>query len=384
VAESAGLRAWLPDPLRAFLGRTRASARQLLRLPGAWRRGLSARAGGGHPIVSFGFEPIPRRGQLIHGGMAKLQPLQDRHPNTPAGFNLLYLVSSAVPANAHGLVWAARRRGARLVWNQNGVAWPGWQPVHWKTMNVPMAALLKQADHVFYQSAFCKRAADEFLGAPIGTWEVLHNPVDTTAFHPDARAARSRLVLLLAGTQLTEYRVRIALETLAQLVRDVDAELIVTGRLTWSSEHAARAAAAGHVRRLGLERRVEFIGPYSQEDAPSIYRRADLLLHTQYNDASPGVVVEALSCGLPVVYSATGGVPELVGPSAGIGIPGPDDWTREHPPDPEALGAAVRRVAADRATYAEAARRRAVEAFDVRRWLARHDDVFTRLTASGS
>ena len=50
---------------------------------------------------------------------------------------------------------------------------------------------------------------------------------------------------------------------------------------------------------------------------------------------------EAMACGCPVVYSATGGVPELVGEEAGIGVPGPRDWEDVHPPSAEKLAEAV-------------------------------------------
>ena len=114
--------------------------------------------------------------------------------------------------------------------------------------------------------------------------------------------------------------------------------------------------------------------------APGIFQRAALLLHTKYNDPCPTVVLEALASGLPVVYSASGGVPELVGPDAGVGVPAELDWDRDRPPDPQVMAAAVLRAAQDAERMAMAARSRA-EAFDVEPWLDRHQQVFEALTA---
>ena len=72
---------------------------------------------------------------------------------------------------------------------------------------------------------------------------------------------------------------------------------------------------------IGVAERVEFLGPYSQLEAPHILRRGHVLLHTKYNDPCPTAVIEAMACGVPVVYSSSGGVPELVGQEAGIGVP---------------------------------------------------------------
>jgi glycosyltransferase involved in cell wall biosynthesis len=126
--------------------------------------------------------------------------------------------------------------------------------------------------------------------------------------------------------------------------------------------------------------RVELAGPYTQDEAPALIRRAHVLLHPKYNDPCPTFVLEAMACGLPVVHSASGGVTELVG-DAGIGIPAPLDWQRDHPPAPDELRDGVLEAMRRRDELAAAARRRAVERFDLQPWLARHRELFAELTS---
>ncbi|NTW87968.1 MAG: glycosyltransferase family 4 protein, partial [Desulfobulbaceae bacterium] len=108
-------------------------------------------------------------------------------------------------------------------------------------------------------------------------------------------------------------------------------------------------------------------------------RESDLLLHTKYNDPCPRLVVEAMACGLPVLYSATGGVAELVGEEAGYGVPGPLDWLQDHPPSPEKLATGALKIFERLKVYSAAARQRAVHHFDVQPWLARHEHVFSEI-----
>jgi glycosyltransferase involved in cell wall biosynthesis len=241
-----------------------------------------------------------------------------------------------------------------------------------------MAKLLHRADHVVYQSEFCKLSADQFLGERREAWEVLHNPVDTARFTPgDKRNAGH--VLLLGGNQYQRYRFATALETLARLPSDW--RLLVTGELSWEPNRSrSRREGRAMVEALGLSDRVELTGPYTQTEAPPLMRSASLLLHTKYNDPCPTIVLEAMACGLPVVYSASGGTPELVGPDAGIGVPASLDWEQDHPPDPDLLATAVREVSERLPEHAEAARSRA-EKFDVRPWLERHRRLFEELVS---
>ena len=336
-----------------------------------WARLLARRPAPGLR-VSYGWDRIPGPGDPAAGGSAKAQRLTRRFPSSPADFTLLYLGSSWLPRDLRPLLWAARRRRAPVVLNQDGVGYPGWAGRQTEEVNRPLRRALEAADHVLYQSEFSKRAADEFLGAPRGGWEILPNAVDVDAFTPAASPPEGGPVLLLGGDQTQPYRLELALATLAALASAYpDARLLVAGRLVVPVEPL--------VERLGLRGRVEVVGRYAQRDAPALYRRANVLLHTKVNDPCPSTVIEAMACGVPVVYPASGGTVELVGTEGGIGVPHPDSWERDEPPAAEALAAAVERVLANRATYGSAARRRAVEHFGLVPWLDRHAELFEQL-----
>jgi glycosyltransferase involved in cell wall biosynthesis len=301
-------------------------------------------------------------------------------PNTPRGFNVAYLGSSNRPHDSGALIRLAQARGAPIVVNQNGVAYPGWHGPGWERANEPLAELLHAADHVIYQSAFCKLSADRFLGEPSKGWEILHNPVDTERFAPVARPSRP-LTLLLGGNQYQRYRFERGLRAFELVsAAEPDARLVVTGRISW---HPDRRLAEREARELlgasPAVGHIELVGPFTQREAPVLYRRGDVLLHTKYNDPCPTVVLEAIASGLPVVYSDSGGTPELVG-DAGVGVQVPLDWERDHPPDPEALAEAVLRVAAQLDEFASVARARAVERFDLRPWIERHRALFAELS----
>ena len=322
--------------------------------------------------VSYGWDRIPAPGEPAAGGSGKAQRLAGRFPSSPSDFTLLYLGSSWLPRDVNALLWAARRRGAPVVLNQDGVGYPGWAGDRTEQVNRPLRRALTAADHVLYQSAFCKDAADEYLGEPGGSWEIRPNAVDVERFSPASQSPPDGPVLLLGGDQTQAYRLELALETLAALLpAHSDARLLVAGRLAVPAEPL--------LERLGLRGRVELIGRYAQRDAPDLMRRAHLLLHTKVLDPCPSTVIEAMACGLPIVHPASGGTVELVGGEAGIGVPHPVSWERDEPPSAEALADAVARVLADQERYAVAARRRAVERYALGPWLDRHEELFAEL-----
>jgi glycosyltransferase involved in cell wall biosynthesis len=337
-----------------------------------WTRLLVSGRPGPGTRVFYGHDRVPAPGEPVAGGTAKFQRLATRFPNHPTDFSLLYLGSTWLPRDLRPLLWHARRRRILVVLNQNGIGYPGWAGAETEAFNEPLRRVLGQAEHVLYQSEFCKRSADEWVSEPAGSWEILHNAVDVQRFTPADHPPEGRPVVLLGGDQYQAYRLELGLRTLAALRGEhPDAKLLVTGRLV--------SAIDPIVDRLGIRDHVEILGRYSQADAPAIFRRAHVLLHTKVNDPCPSVVIEAMASGLPVVYPRSGGVPELVGDDAGIGVVHPDGFERDEPPEPEALAEAIARVLAARAVYSVAARRRAVDRFALEPWLDRHAELFARL-----
>ena len=337
----------------------------------------TARRRGGAARVWYG----GARAGDVGGTLVKLKRLTARFPDCRRDYNLVYLLSNA-PYLGTAALRRLRAQGVPMVLNQNGVFYPAWFDGDCAAMNARMARAYHAADHVFWQSEFCRRSADRFLGPRDGAGEILHNAVDTRRFVPAAQGAREvdGLTFLMTGKfdGHMAYRPRTAIEALARVRRGgLEAQLVVAGRMAPQLKAELQALAA----RAGVAAATRLTGGYGQDEAPAIYAAADAYLALTYNDACPNAVIEAMACGLPVIYSQSGGTPELVGTEAGMALAVEQGWERIQVPAPDAVAEAMAAVASAvrRGTMAEAARRRAVERFDIETWLARHAAVFGTL-----
>ena len=67
------------------------------------------------------------------------------------------------------------------------------------------------------------------------------------------------------------------------------------------------------VEQLKISNKFTYIGKYTQKNAPHIYQKGDAYIMLKYKDPCPNTVIEAMSCGLPILYSDSGGLPEIIG-----------------------------------------------------------------------
>ena len=350
-------------------------------LRGAYRKTLGIE-------VAMRARPRPGAPRLFYGGaragsgggpLVKVARLQQAFPEDRKAYNLVYLLSNApyLPASALATLKA---RGVPVVLNQNGTFYPAWFAGDWQAKNAEMAVAYHAADHVFWQSAFCRRFADMHLGPRQGPGEVLFNAVDTTRFSPAPRPARPVTFLVAGKIEHHLYnRVGDAVMALAALRKGgIEARLVVAGSMDDESGRRAEADIA----RFGLDTAVDLLGAYDQAGAPAIYRSADIYLMTKPNDPCPNTVLEAMACGLPVVYSASGGVPELAGETGWPLKVAESTQSMAWPlagPLTDAMAAAARGYGEQGA----AARDRATALFDIAPWIARHRAVFEALLARG-
>ena len=188
---------------------------------------------------------------------------------------------------------------------------------------------------------------------------------DLEALKAQAVSARSYLY----------YRLESTTRGLAEAVLlGLDCELRIAG---WVGDEPRRRVLA-LAAQLGISDRVCLTGPYRQEDAPEIYQWADSLVMTKHNDPCPNTVLEAMACGLAVLYSNTGGVPELVG-DCGIALNCEQSWTAIHVPEITDIAAGMVEIAPLTEDLGAAARARAVDKFDIAFWCMRHKEVFAKL-----
>lgn len=154
------------------------------------------------------------------------------------------------------------------------------------------------------------------FGVPADRIEILPNGVDLESFqpHPDARLrldlADADSVLLSAGHLLEAKGHHIAVEALTELP---DAILLIVGE--GPQESTLRLLA----EKLGVARRVRFLGFVPHEKMAEIYSAADFTILASANEGMPNVLLESLACGTRVIATDVGGVGEVItAPNAGV------------------------------------------------------------------
>jgi glycosyltransferase involved in cell wall biosynthesis len=137
---------------------------------------------------------------------------------------------------------------------------------------------------------------------------LLPNAVDTVHYRPACAGPLRTEFRILSVGRLVKYKrydrlLRVLARVRTMTSRPVRAVLAGSGPL----EGELKAQAA----ELGLhEGLVQFSG--SADDPAGLYGEADLFVLTSDCEGTPNVILEAMSCGLPVVATAAGGVPGLV------------------------------------------------------------------------
>ena len=327
------------------------------------------------PRVFYGGARSGNRG----GTLVKIQRLQKYFPQKMRRFNTIYLMSNAPYLN-HFALREMKARGISLVLNQNGVFYSSWFRGDWRAQNARMAKAYHIADHVFWQSEFCRKSADRFLGARSQPGEILYNAIDLCHFTPKSSLKlvhpNGPFIFLLTGkfTKHLYYRIENAIAGLGMARKNgLEVALNIAG---WVEKPEVITEIA---TTYELQNQVHYLGAYNQEGAPSIYQMADAYLMTKYLDPCPNTVLEAMACGLPVLYSKSGGVTELVGDTAGIGIEVCEDWANIHVPSPEQVAGGMFSIMEKRTSFARGARIRSEKYFDIKKWVARHEAVFNQL-----
>ncbi|QLK24883.1 glycosyltransferase family 4 protein [Natrinema zhouii] len=215
--------------------------------------------------------------------------------------------------------------------------------------------VVRELPHVLTVSESAKHRTVTDFGADPESIRVVHNGIDTELFEPVDRAPASDpdrpRVMTTVSADVPLKGARHLLEAFADVRESVDAELVVVGEFDEGGD------CDQLVSELGIADAIETHSEISYERMVELYGSADVAVVPSIYEGFGLPAGEALACGVPVVATTGGGLPEVVG-DAGVLV---------EPGDSDSLAAAVRDLLADderRRTLGERGRARIVEEFD--------------------
>jgi glycosyltransferase involved in cell wall biosynthesis len=254
------------------------------------------------------------------------------------------------PYDMPAALWAKRRSGARVVFKSGGTEFfPGYR------------TLAKRLD-VFLA---CSRSNAEQIRVRTGLAPMVHyNGVNPMVFRPlprnEALAAQLGIgrqeFVTLSVVRLVGWKgIQVAVQAMQELRPHGRFRYLVAGDGNY------RSTLEALVRDLGAGDRVTILGAVPRAEVPRYYSLAGAAVFPSIgDDAFPNSMVEAMACGLPVVATASGGIPEaVVDGETGLIVP---------PRHPGRIAAALARLACDpdmARAMGEKGRLRVMEGFHV-------------------
>ncbi|NND84275.1 MAG: glycosyltransferase, partial [Acidimicrobiia bacterium] len=203
--------------------------------------------------------------------------------------------------------------------------------------------------------------------------EVIPNFIDIDAWRPGLEPCH-RATLAPGGEKIVMHvsnfrgvkRVADVVEIFARLSARVDARLVMVGDGPDRPRAERRAAA------LGIREKVMFLGKH--QSVQELVACADLFLLPSETESFGLAALEAMACGVPVVASRTGGLPEVI-------TEGESGFLREVG-DVDAMADAGVRILTDdalRERISTQARAAAVDRFSAEAVVPRYEEYYQRV-----
>jgi glycosyltransferase involved in cell wall biosynthesis len=167
-----------------------------------------------------------------------------------------------------------------------------------------------------------KRSADAFitfskflseslldLGVPTEKIRVLPNEVNTTKFKA-GKEPRSENLLLFVGRLDPKKGIPILLQSLKFLKKPV--KLVLIGPPSGYVEYSVRTAKLIEDARSNTIHEVLYLGSIGSSELLQWYQKASIFVLPSVSESFPMTILEALSCGAPVVASNVGAISDIV------------------------------------------------------------------------
>jgi len=153
---------------------------------------------------------------------------------------------------------------------------------------------------------------------PVQNLRVVPNGIKTDLFYPMPEIEREKNLLMVTNSADTALKgLSYLLQAVAELAKTRDIKLLVVGT------PQKNGSVARMLKELGLGRRVSFTGRIDQGAFVRLYARATMAVVPSLYEGFGIPAGEAMACGVPVISTTGGALPEVVG-NAGVLVPTAD------------------------------------------------------------
>ncbi|MBE9502220.1 MAG: glycosyltransferase family 4 protein [Dehalococcoidia bacterium] len=208
----------------------------------------------------------------------------------------------------------------------------------WRIMFYPFLmqhVVTKRMDRVITVSASAAEETKNVFKVPTQKLRVIYNGIDTTIFRKlDGEVKQHGHLIMVGNSQDRKKGLVYLLEALRLLQRKNDVKLTIVDRGLPDNEYAPQL-----VNRYNLDGRVNFTGKVGLEELVEHYSRAEVAVVPSLYEGFGLPAAEAMACGLPVIATTAGALPEVVEDGkSGILVP---------PQDAHALAKAIEQLLND-------------------------------------
>ncbi len=157
----------------------------------------------------------------------------------------------------------------------------------------------------------------ELISDKLNNISVINNGADPGKFYPMLKEIAKRKleikengkIILFVGDLKPVKGVKYLIKAFAQLQRDYKND---TTALYLIGDGIERGNLEALASELHVEKKVYFLGRKAHDEIPLWMNAADIFVLPSISEGFPTVIPEAMMCGLPVVASNVGGIPEIV------------------------------------------------------------------------
>jgi glycosyltransferase involved in cell wall biosynthesis len=159
------------------------------------------------------------------------------------------------------------------------------------------------------------------MGVDAERVRAIPNGCDTSIFRVNDRVCARKELGLSENEQLVVYVGRLDVNKGLRELLQAGAKLAPAHpllKIAMVGDGPGRAQLAEEIKKLGIGRNVSFVNPCPSAGVAQWMAASDVCTLPSYREGCPNVVIEALSCGRPVVATNVGGIPDLVDENSGV------------------------------------------------------------------